>query len=1050
MNAKLRHRRSLLALLSAIVVLSVVIVFGIHATYLYFSERDRIIASMQHDGAESLERLTKNIAPFIEAYAVNEYEKLVATEIQMHSLHAIVVEDFNFGRILGQQAYITGKIHATDNTVVDFDGENLQQRENIKTVFFTESTAILSDTGVVLGKVSVYFTDAAIKRELKRVLHDTMVATVLLALVLIAMLAYFSRTIFVRPLSQITQHIGQTDSDGIPRTAIPDFNYREISVLTDTMNAMLNVIRRARDSLLLERTRLHNVIAGTRVGTWEWNVQTGETILNERWAEIVGYSLEELSPVSIKTWINLTHPDDLEKSNNLLGQHFLGELPYYECEVRMRHKKGHWVWVIDRGKVSSWDGAAKPLLMSGTHQDITERKHAEEKLTQAASVFTHAREAILIADINGGIIDVNHAFTQITGYHREEVLGQNPRILKSGRHHHDFYQDLWKKLLGQGYWSGEIWNKRKDGELYAGMLTISALRENDGSIQRFVALYSDITALKEQQYQLEHLAHYDILTDLPNRLTLSDRLRQAMLYATRHQQIVAVIFLDLDGFKDVNDSHGHEVGDQLLMTVATRMKQVLRDNDTLARLGGDEFVAVLPYQNDIQSSLPILARLQAAAAEGVRLKDKTLRTSASIGVTFFPQVDDVDADQLLRQADQAMYQAKLSGKNQYQFFDAEQDRHLRGHHETLKRGYLALENQEFVLFYQPKVNMRSGKVVGAEALIRWQHPEQGILPPGAFLPAMTDNPLMLEVGKWTLKQALKQMGEWGESGIYIPISVNIAAYQLQRSDFVSQLRQILDQHSNVDPRRLELEILETSALENMDHVSKVIRECRQLGVSFSLDDFGTGYSSLTYLKHLPAQVLKIDQSFVRDMLEDPEDLAILEGVIGLAGAFQRQVIAEGVETTEHGEMLLMLGCELGQGYGIAKPMPARDLAHWIESWCPDPSWKDCSAVERDRLPLLFMTVGIRAWMASVEQQLSDTSEEPLEMPELHPYSENMFHGLEEPDIEFILAARRDLVERCTELFGLRKVEDEMALKSKITALRELCDSFTAKVKLIMV
>ena len=586
------------------------------------------------------------------------------------------------------------------------------------------------------------------------------------------------------------------------------------------------------------------------------------------------------------------------------------------------------------------DAEGTATRMLGINADITGGKLAEAKLQLAASVFGHAREGIVITDAQGTILDVNDAFTRITGYGREDAIGQNPRILSSGRQNKAFYEAMWNSLIEQGHWSGEIWNRRKNGEVYAELLTISAVRDEQGKTQQYVALFSDITSIKEHQRQLEHIAHFDALTNLPNRLLLADRLQQAMAQAQRRGQQLAVAYLDLDGFKNVNDHHGHDVGDKLLIHLASAMKDTLREGDTLARLGGDEFVAVLIDLDGIESCVPMLTRLLKAAASPVQIGDAVLTGSASIGVTFYPQTNDMEADQLLRQADQAMYQAKLAGKNRYHVFDSAHDSSLRVHHESLERIRIALENCEFVLHYQPKVNMQSGKVIGAEALIRWQHPEKGMLAPATFLPVIEDHPLAVEVGGWVIDTALTQIEVWHSAGLDLAVSVNVGAHQLQQGDFVRRLLAIFAKHPQVNPTSLELEVLETSALADMEQVSQVIEACHQMGVKFALDDFGTGYSSLTYLKRLRVAVLKIDQSFVRDMLDDPDDLAILEGVIGLAAAFKREVIAEGVETVAHGTALLHLGCELAQGYGIARPMPADQLPAWVTSWQPDNAWSE--------------------------------------------------------------------------------------------------------------
>jgi diguanylate cyclase (GGDEF)-like protein len=461
-----------------------------------------------------------------------------------------------------------------------------------------------------------------------------------------------------------------------------------------------------------------------------------------------------------------------------------------------------------------------------------------------------------------------------------------------------------------------------------------------GQEPRFIVISHDVTARRLAEARVSKLAFFDPLTHLPNRRLLADRLRQAMVHAERRQDQLAVAYLDLDGFKAINDRHGHQTGDQVLIVLAQRMKEALREGDTLARLGGDEFVAVLIDLEDSSTSVPLLNRLLAAAATSVRVGELSLQVSASLGITFYPQVQDIEADQLLRQADQAMYQAKVAGKNRYQLFDAAKDNNLRCHHESLKRIRSALEQGEFVLFYQPKVNMRSGEVIGAEALIRWQHPERGLLSPAEFLPDIEDHPMAVEVGEWVIATALGQIRQWQAAGFELPVSVNIGARQLQQHDFVERLQALLKAHPEVSPSQLEIEVLETSALEDVTQVSEVIKACATMGVRFALDDFGTGYSSLTYLKRLRVATLKIDQSFVRDMLDNPDDLAILKGVIGLAATFKREVIAEGVETIAHGTALLHLGCELAQGYGIARPMPADRFPDWAANWQPDAAWNE--------------------------------------------------------------------------------------------------------------
>ena len=666
-----------------------------------------------------------------------------------------------------------------------------------------------------------------------------------------------------------------------------------------------------------------------RIGTYALDFATDRWTSSAVLNQILG--LESEAKKTTASWNDLVHPEDRAEMLRYLGHVVIAERQPFDREYRIvRVNDGATRWVLGRGELS-FNATGKPIRMLGTIQDITERKHADEKMKLAASVFSHAREGIMITDAQGSIIDVNDAFTRITGYSHDEAVGQNPRMLSSGRHLPQFYADMWRELQQKGYWSGEFWNRRKNGDVYAELQTVSAVRDATGQTQNYVSLFTDITPIKEHQKALEHIAHCDILTNLPNRLLLADRLHQGLMQCQRRGQMLAVAYLDLDGFKVVNDSHGHGVGDDLLIATAQRIKGALREGDTLARIGGDEFVAVLVDLDSPADCVPLLTRMLQAAAQPFVVDDDLLRVSVSIGVTLYPQ-DGLDADLLLRQADQAMYLAKDAGKNCYHFFDVNSADATRVRREGIEAIRRALDQREFVLFYQPKVNMRSGAVIGVEALIRWQHPQRGLLAPSEFLPVLEDHPLSVPLGEWVLDTALGQMEAWRLLGLEIEVSVNIGAHQLQQGDFVPRLTELLAAHPNARPTQLQLEILETSALGELTEITALMQACMALGVGFALDDFGTGYSSLTYLRHLPARLLKIDQSFVLGLLNDHNDQSIVKGVIGLAQAFDREVIAEGVETAEHGSALLALGCELAQGYGIARPMPAEDLPGWISGW----------------------------------------------------------------------------------------------------------------------
>lgn len=620
------------------------------------------------------------------------------------------------------------------------------------------------------------------------------------------------------------------------------------------------------------------------------------------------------------------------------------------------------------------DGHLQHFISVGT--DITERKKSETRLQQAASVFLNSQEGIMVTDAQNRIIDVNPAFSHITGYSYSDVYGQKPNILSSGRQTDAFYREMNQVLTKNGSWQGEIWNRKKSGEVYAERLSIDAVRAKDGQVIQYVGVFSDISRIKVHEEELHRIAHYDPLTGIPNRRLLSDRLHQSISRTKRTGTSLAICYLDLDGFKPVNDQFGHPIGDILLIEVTNRLLKILRAEDTLARLGGDEFVILFSDLHKPEEIDVIITRVLASINEPIFIEEHTLNISASIGVTLFP-ADTSDADTLLRHADQAMYKAKDAGKNCYHLFDPSQSIQVEAHKNKLKNIKAALDNNEFVLYYQPKVNLVSGEVIGAEALIRWQHPEQGILPPAAFLYLIDGDDLEIELGEWVIESVIKQIECWNKEGLFFTVSANLTANHLLQFNFTQRLKLMLERHPTVKPEDLELEILETTAINDLNRVSNVLTQCRHLGVGFALDDFGTGYSSLTYFQRLPIDVLKIDQSFVRDMLEDPNDLDIVESIVRLAQTFNRTVIAEGVETLEHGAMLIQLGCINAQGYGIARPMPADQMSAWIEQWLEKKAWSTINLPTHnsEHLNLIVAMQSHIHWLETLATYLNNPSKE---------------------------------------------------------------------------
>lgn len=578
---------------------------------------------------------------------------------------------------------------------------------------------------------------------------------------------------------------------------------------------------------------------------------------------------------------------------------------------------------------------------SAIARDVSAQKRSEARLRLASNALMNSNDGVLMLDAGGSVIEVNEAFVRITGQLRRNVMKRPIGAVLPSAIGEKTFRNLWNVVLRKGSWRGEVHGIRKLGKKlpYVALLSVKTLYDQAGKAEHYVVLLSDVSELRTQQDALVRMAHYDALTKLPNRVLLSDRLQQAIAGSRRNRSLVGILYLDLDGFKAVNDTYGHDAGDQLLVTLSDRMRSVLRDTDTLARIGGDEFVVVL---GGIQSEdeLPLLIqRILDKCSEPAKVKGlHTVQVSASIGCVVYPR-DGATGDQLLRYADRAMYDAKQLGKNRYCIFDS--GRQVEEQVRTVKISAIAeaLEKGQFILYYQPKVNMLTGELVGVEALLRWNHPETGIMPPDSFLPIIEGTDLARRVDEWVLEEALCQLSCWRKDGLSISMSVNVSGSYLKKDVFALRLKEILSKYPDVPRDCLELELLEPSELDNITQTSEVMAQCHALGVRFAVDDFGTGYSSLLYLKKLPANTIKIDQSFIRDMLDDKEDFALVKGVVGLAQAFGRDVLAEGVETIEHGVALLQLGCTLGQGYGIARPMPAERLKDWARTWTLPECWR---------------------------------------------------------------------------------------------------------------
>ena len=566
--------------------------------------------------------------------------------------------------------------------------------------------------------------------------------------------------------------------------------------------------------------------------------------------------------------------------------------------------------------------------------DITEKKSTEKALKIAANVFNFAKEGILITDSNNVIIDINKEFTKITGYEKKDVLGKTPKLLQSGQHNKNFYEAMWKHIKKTGYWYGEIWNRKKNGETYPQLLAISEVLDEDEVIN-YVGVFYDITQQEEQKRKLEHSAHYDSLTDLPNRVLLIINIENAIKETRRSNKNLAILFIDLDYFKTINDKYGHDIGDLLLIKFTEIIKKQTREIDTFARYGGDEFILVATNLDTPNEYKNLVERIYDQLRAPISVESYLINVKISIGVALYPQNSEVTPEQLIRQADHAMYESKISGRNKITVFNTKNEHQKKQDSKLIKELTDALHNDEFEIFYQPKVNMKTQTVFGAEGLIRWQHKERGLLLPGEFIPFVMKHPeFLLKLTEWTIKKALNQLSEWHTFSENLTISINIDAFQLEQKNFINQLKLLLKPYPENIYKRLEFEILESSFISNLDGTSKLIKQCNDIGIEFSLDDFGTGFSSINYLVALPFKYMKIDMNFIRNILGNKRDIKILKAILDIAKAINIDVIAEGVETQPHEDLLLKLGCNLGQGFVFSKALPAEDFKAWYQAWQP--------------------------------------------------------------------------------------------------------------------
>ncbi len=704
------------------------------------------------------------------------------------------------------------------------------------------------------------------------------------------------------------------------------------------MAALMLVVHALAGELVRLDERWRLALAGSDLGVADWNLRTGESYTSDCWQALMD-DPSGLRGRSLAHWLEQVHADDRPALDAALAPQAGVTSPGLQRELRLRRGTG-WHWFDLHLSVAERSDSGAPLRVVASLADVGARHDAADRQQLSANVFMHLHEGLVVTDADLQVLDANPTYCRIVGIPREELLGTVPALLRPGLAdglHRPQQASLFAALRSHGNWVGEVVERRRNGEPCALHITVSTVQGPDGTLRYHVLVVSDVTEQRLQREQLERQAYADELTRLPNRARLNQLLAEAMAATDRDGYLLAVCYLDLDHFKAVNERHGHEAGDLFLAELANRLRGALRVrgtvwSDAAARLGGDEFVLLL-RAGTVDEARSAVERVLRVVALPVVVRDGAAPeiVTASVGATVYP-LDASDADTLLRHADHAMYGVKQSGRNGFLFFDPEHSRRTEERVTAIGRVQDALDRHELLLYYQPKVDLRRGVVLGFEALLRWNHPEQGIVPPAQFLPLIEHTGLSARVGDHVLARALDQLEAWQDAGLDLSVSVNITARHLQEPDFAQRLRELLARHNRPLGPRLELEVLETAALTDIDFSSAVLARCAELGVRWALDDFGTGYSTLTYLKRLPVQALKIDRSFVHNMLTDAQDRAIVENVINLSRTFDCQVVAEGVETAAQARVLLDMGCEVGQGMGIAAPMPADAVLPWVRNW----------------------------------------------------------------------------------------------------------------------
>ncbi|MEO5343863.1 MAG: EAL domain-containing protein [Gammaproteobacteria bacterium SHHR-1] len=813
---------SLFAILATLTISIVGLIMALHGLHSYDNTKQRLQQQLIWQAQRDLQVMAENISAPMEAYAVNEYQKLVANKLRLSGGLAILVDDLKMGQIMGQSSYRSGYVRTPGGELREFKPNHPEHQALLDASFYSQRQGISDAEGKLIGWVNLYASGEELQAQLDQLLLERLIDSLALSCLLIIALFLAIRMLLVRPLLDMVRGINDADADGIPRQPVGEDGPREIQQLAQTINHMLSAIDRSRRELRLEhqalereRERFQLAVEGSHDGTWDWDMRTNRLYKSSRFTQMLGYQPEDL-PDTIEAWSSLIHPDDQEQAHQQVKDYLDARgQGVYESTFRMRTQDGQWRWITGRGKaVFAEDGT--PLRFVGFNTDVTRQIRQQQEL-------------------------------------------------------------------------------------------------------------------QEQKQLLQYQANHDALTGLANRSLFSERLEQAIARARRGNLKLALLFIDLDHFKEVNDSLGHRTGDKVLSSVSQRLQQSIRAEDTLGRLGGDEFAILMEDITQEQDASIRAEAILEAIARPFRIDEHEFYLGSSIGISIFPD-NGLNARDLLKNADAALFKAKNEGRNNFQYYSAEMTTLAfeRLQLETALR--LAVANEEFVVYYQPQIDMAQNRIVGAEALVRWQHPSMGLVSPARFIPIAESSGLIVDIDRLVMRMAMRQLVDWHRQGLaHGSLALNLSVKHVHRKDFISSVVEALVE-SHCDPAWLEFEVTETQVMDNPEEAISMLYRLDNLGIRLALDDFGTGHSSLAYLKRMPISKLKIDQSFVRDLPDDAEDAAISKAVIALAQSLNLDLLAEGIENQQQIDFMLQQGCHKAQGYFYARPLPAEEMTAFYTNW----------------------------------------------------------------------------------------------------------------------